>query len=482
MATNFDRYTHQQLLEMIASLDPETVKARGTQLTEASKAIERIGKDLKDHRVKGWEGEAAEAFQNWVNSAGSATLVLSEYSHQGGHWMTLAAQTMVETKANMPKYDAAAAGNLASAREFRNDPDAQQIGQQAHSKLSADHTRAVDALKKLSESYEQSHTQMKKAQVPRFPPPPPVLVPVDYNSGQDMARPAGGSGGGASAGSPYTPSSPRSSSSDEPGWVEGHQPKSDNTRSQTTGSVPTQPPMTSTPDREVNVGLDNVTTLPNPPLPPTTVTPGGPLPVGPVTGGPHMVPPLALPPTGGLTLPRPNGPGGNGLFPNVSGPGGPGGKAVGYAGLPPRDSGITGGRPVSPAGPGAGIPRGTVIGAEGTHAGGRGMGGGMMGGMGGGAGGSHGGPGGSAMGRRLATEPGGVVGGRQPGTGSQPFTQGGSGLVRNPGGTGAMGHAGAGARTPGNRREDQGGERPDYLAEDEETWKANRRVVPPVID
>ncbi|MBW5486326.1 hypothetical protein GPJ59_31805 [Streptomyces bambusae] len=84
-----------------------------------------------------------------------------------------------------------------------------------------------------------------------------------------------------------------------------------------------------------------------------------------------------------------------------------------------------------------------------------------------------------------------MVGGRPPtaggrsATGGQPFTQGGSGLVRNtgPGGVGgAAGHAGSGTRTAGKKRADSKGERPDYLAEDEETWQGNRKVVPPVID
>ncbi|MEV6674977.1 hypothetical protein [Streptomyces sp. NPDC051162] len=37
-----------------------------------------------------------------------------------------------------------------------------------------------------------------------------------------------------------------------------------------------------------------------------------------------------------------------------------------------------------------------------------------------------------------------------------------------------------GSAPPGRR---QGGRRPDYLVEDEETWsQGNKRVVPPVID
>ncbi|MEC4575400.1 WXG100 family type VII secretion target [Streptomyces virginiae] len=482
--SGFESYTHAQLYAMIAALDDEVVSAQGTQLTEAAKTIKEIGTNLKNHKVKGWEGEAAEAFQNWVNQAGNATLVLADYSEAGGKYLTQTAQVMREVKpkngtGDMPKYSASAEASLkedlATSREYHNDPDAVQLGQQAWSKLSGDHARAVDAMNKLSGSYEQSSTQMDKATIPTFPPPPQVFVPIDHTGGEDMARPGGNqsaySGGTGSGGSSYAPSgdSGRVGSGDT-GSV-GHRP--DNTLP----SVPVPSP----PDREVDVDLDTVATLPPLTTPPVTTTPGLPLTTGPVAPSPGpFVPPVTVPPVGGLKGPGPFGtPPGLGPYPGTGGPGIPGGKVIGTPGLPPRDAGITGGRPVTSTGPTSGIPRGTVIG-EGAQAG-RPMGGGMGPGAGGHYGGSQGG---LPASRRLASEPGGVMGGRQAGAvgrpiaAGQPFTQGGSGLVRN--GAGPVGHGGA--QTPGRRRDNQGSERPDYLTEDEETWQGTRRVAPPVID
>ncbi|AQT72707.1 WXG100 family type VII secretion target [Streptomyces sp. fd1-xmd] len=478
--SGFESYTHAQLYAMIAALDDEAVSARGAQLTEAAKTIKEIGENLKKHKVKGWEGEAAEAFQNWVNQAGSATLVLADYSEAGGKYLTQTAQVMREVKpkngtGDMPKYSASAEASLkedlATSREYRNDPDAVQLGQEAWSKLSGDHARAVDAMNKLSGSYEQSSTQMDKAEIPTFPPPPPVFVPPDYSTDMERSRSGGGSGSASYSGG----SAPSGNGSlSEQGSVDRQQPRPDSTVP--TVSVP------SILDRDVDVDLDTVATLPPPTTPPVTTTPGLPPttnPVAPIHG--PFVPPVALPPVGGLK----SGPGpfsagpGIGTYPGTSGPGLPGGKAIGPPGMPPRDAGITGGRPVTSTGPSSGIPRGTVIG-EGSQAG-RPMGGGL----GHGAGGHYGGgQAGSSIGRRLASEPGGVVGGRQGGAvgrpiaAGQPFTQGGSGLVRN--GVGPAGYAGA--QTPGRPRDNQGSERPDYLTEDEETWQANRRVAPPVID
>ncbi|MEW2584471.1 WXG100 family type VII secretion target [Streptomyces virginiae] len=482
--TDFEGYTHAQLHAMIESLDPAKVAALGTKLTDAATTILEIGTKLKDHKVKGWEGEAATTFQNWVSRSGSATLQLADYSKAGGKYMAEAAQVMREVKpskdgaGNFPPYDAAADAklreNLATSREYHNDPDAVQLGQEAWSKLSADHARAVDAMNKLAGAYDQSALQMGKAEIPTFPPPPDVFVPPGYyGKSDDVTRAGAESGGGSgSAGSAYSTQGASHGTSSGEGSVTGRSAQPDTAVPSV--SVP------SIPDRDVDVDLDTVGTLPPPTTPPVTTTPLPPTtgPVGPTPG--PFVPPVAIPPVGGLKGPGPFGTGpGIGPYPGLGGPGvPPGGKVIGTPGLPPRDAGITGGRPVTSTGPTSGIPRGTVIG-EGAQAG-RPMGGGMGPGAGGHYGGSQGG---LPAGRRLASEPGGVMGGRQAGAvgrpiaAGQPFTQGGSGLVRNGAGPGH-----GGTQTPGTRRGNQGSERPDYLTEDEETWQGTRRVAPPVID
>ncbi|WP_328963187.1 hypothetical protein [Streptomyces virginiae] len=480
MATDFEGFTHQQMRDMIASLDPASVQARADKLKKAAKDIKEIGEALKQHVVTGWEGEGADAFQLWVGRAGNATLRLGEYSANGGAWMGSVVQTMTEAT-KMVAVDSTATKNLASALEHHNDPDSAQVRAEAQTTLDADRREAIRLMTNLAQSYQQSSSEMDKATIPTFPPPPPEFVPEGYNPYTDVERDASTAGTGNSSGwtAPSSPSASRDSSN-EPGRVPGHQPQPDN-------SLPTATlPAPVTPDRDVDVDLDTVGTLPpSQTLPPVTTTPGIPLPTGPGAPAPGpFMPPMAVPPISGV-----KGPGLPGVFgPGVpvSGATGPLGKGGLPPGMLPRDSGIMGGRPVTSTGPSSGIPRGTVIG-EGAQTG-RPMGGG---GMGHGGGGAHGIQGGLPAGRRLASEPGGVVGGRQAGAagrpvgGSQPFTQGGSGLVRNGAGgtgTGPMGHAGAGTQTPGKRRNDQGGERPDYLAEDEETWQGNRRVVPPVID
>ncbi|MFD5423295.1 hypothetical protein ACFWJT_35430 [Streptomyces sp. NPDC127069] len=471
--TDFEGYSHEQLLAMIASLDPETVKTRATQLADAAIALNEIGDSLKRHEVKGWEGDAADAFQEWVSRAGSATLTLGKYSDTGSQWMQHVAQTMVEVQANTPKYDKGAAENLEAARKYHNDPDAQQVGQTANAKLTADHEQAVQQLTKLAQSYDWSATQLSSAEAPTFPPPPGVFAPADRYGNTYIDRPGGGTSPDGSAGNPaYAASGSGGGVSRQPDGAVGVLPQSDSSLPPTIGPAPVHPSVT--PDRGVDVDLDHVATLPERILPSSPGLPVGPGPNGPVGNSPSgPIPPLTFPPVSGPPSL------GGGPLPIKQPSVGIGGKVGGIPVPPPRDTGIVGGRPISTGGPSAGISRGTVIGGEGPHAGGRGM----PGMMGGGLGGPQGAHGGSTAGRRLATEPGGVAGGRQAAAGRQPFTQGGSGLVRNGSGAGgAMGHGGAGAHAPSSRRGGQRGDRPDYLAEDEETWQGGRRVVPPVID
>ncbi|MFG2295295.1 WXG100 family type VII secretion target [Streptomyces sp. NPDC048603] len=496
MATDFEPYSHKELLAMLASVDAETVRSRGQLLKDAEIEITKIGNDLKNHKVESWEGEAAESFQNWVNGLGNSTLRLGEYSKTGGTWMVNAAQTITEVKANMPKFDQGAQDNLDAAREYRNDPDSAKIGQEAHSKLSADRTQAVLAMKKLAESYEQSSTQMNAAPIPTFPPAPKDFVPEGAYGSEEISR----SGGYTETG--YAPREATRSTpngdprTDTPGLIDGHQPTNPDptTPVQPTPRTPDSVPPVVTPDRDVNTDLDTVKTPP----PPTQVTPTPPAPNVPhVPGGPPpvgMVPPVTLPPIGSappVSKSVPGVPGPLGRTPvNPTGPLVPGlprgesplGKIPGMPELAPRDNGISGGRQVNRSGPSTSIPRGTVIG-EGPHGqpgrpGTPGYGPGMGGGSFAGGAPAQGAPG---AGRRLARESGGVIGGRPAaGTPGQPFTQGGSGLLRGSQAAGPVGAAGGQPR--GTRRDEQNGERPDYLVEDEETWQDNRCVGPPVVD
>ncbi|MFI9585173.1 WXG100 family type VII secretion target [Streptomyces sp. NPDC052236] len=487
--TDFESKTHEEMLTMVAAANPETLKTLASQLTDASKTINEIGEDLKAYITSvPWEGEAGKAMETWGEGAWKATLQLGTYSAVGGTWLGNAAQTLTEVKQNLPKKDVTAQGNLDASRQYHNDPDSQKIGSEARAKLTEDHAQAVQQMNKLAQSYSFSTFLISAAEPPTFPPPPGEFVPGrQLDSAGDLSRSAG------TESSVQRVASDDSRSSSPQRVVEGRETSTTTPRevAVTERPVGEQPvaerPVTERPvaEQPVQLETDSVGTLPPqtqiPPAPTTVPPPGGP-------DAPNTVLPGTIPPTfsgKNAVVPTAGGPGGRTL------PGAPGTAPPGQAGSRmPRESGIVGGRPVTPntGRPAGGLPRGMVIGSE-AGAGARGtMGRGMAGMPGGGPMGGAG-QSGISGGRRLASEAGGMVGGRpqQSGqSGARPFTPGGSGLVRgaNPGaGAGRAGAGSPGRRGVNSRQDEQNGERPDYLTEDEETWQQSRRhIVPPVID
>ncbi|MER6052563.1 hypothetical protein K2224_34390 (plasmid) [Streptomyces sp. BHT-5-2] len=172
--------------------------------------------------------------------------------------------------------------------------------------------------------------------------------------------------------------------------------------------------------------------------------------------------------------------------------GGAGGGSLGGGGIGGGAGGLIGGG--GSKGASAGIKGGGAgAGGAGAGAAGRGAGRPGMPGMGGAAGAKGGakGAGGAGRGAPLARQKGGIIGGGSGKSGAAG--QGGSGLHRSRGG--AQAGAGTGGRRPagmagapgahgakGKDNKGQGGERPDYLVEDEETWTPERNIAPKVIE
>ncbi|MEX0170760.1 hypothetical protein [Streptomyces sp. LMG1-1-1.1] len=487
--TNFRDMSHQQMLEWLNEASTFYVgdaagvlRSTGTRLTEIADRLVTRMKEMD------WEGEAEKAFSEWTLSVATSTSDLGTYSTDGAYWMEGNAAAIAAAASAIPRYVSyeSAKANLEAAIKYHNDPDSQTIAREARTaseelatiegKQRANQQAAAAEMERLSATYQWSSTQMSGMQPPTFPPPPGAFVPDAKNR----------YGGDSEYIGSYPQSDSRSTGSDS-GTTQ-------NTRSQPdTRTTPDSNVVTPTgdstgpthvirpevrPDVPVDLGIDSVETLPTP----TTTGPQTPNPVGqPPIAKPDAVTPPFVTTTGIPPLTPRGGPGPLGpTSPITGGTGNPRNPATGglRSGLGMPREGISGGRqvPHTTGRPATGIPRGTVIGNEPGGRNGTGMGRGPMGGghgMGGPMGGAAG-QNGISGGRRLAGETGGVVGGKAQRAGgaggARPFTQGGSGLVR-------------GATPQTGDREEQNGERPDYLVEDEETWQqGNRRVAPPVID
>ncbi|GAA0431764.1 hypothetical protein [Streptomyces luteireticuli] len=381
----------------------------------------------------------------------------------------------------------------------------------AAKQLKEAHDAAARAMGALESSYNAHGTDLTKAARPNFPPMPGTMMPshdgreeYEYVPAPGTAGSAGSSGGGGGDGQVGAAGGGEGTTGvSSPTITQGSGTGSSGSSDTSTGVVSPSHGDHSGPSTDSSTrsdgGVKTVPSVPNVPAtpnggPPTTPSPGGPS-IPPPVGRPHVpaphipnVPPVTpkapgrVPPSpkpDGRTGPVGTGPTGPGSTGTRRVPGVPGsGPGTGRVGLPsagiPRvpTSEVIGGQP-TPRAPGSAplqTPRGTVVGAESAQGaqaaqGRSGMAGPGFGGMPGSPGG--GGRGIGAGGRRLASETGGVVGGSTP-NGGRAFTQGGTGLVRNP---------------EGRKRDTSQGKRPDYLVEDEESWSSHdgQRNVPPVI-
>ncbi|MEU7569744.1 hypothetical protein AB0A99_27800 [Streptomyces fradiae] len=474
MSGDFEGKSLDALHAMVASAKPGDLTKAGGLLEAAAPQIIQIASDLRLYLDKvQWKGEGGDAFRLWGADMVSETLKLSDFATTVGAEMQRAGQALGETQKSMPK----------PAGMCFADPEKEEarIKDETGPKLQ----EAIRLMERLSSYYKTAKGRMESEPEPKFPVPPSSgLIDAHerpYGTNSPTVSGASSYAGGSSSGggNPYVASA--SSSVGPSGPAAAQQYREHTVR-------PSGPvgPGAVTPEVPVGMNLDSVA----PPAPqetgsrpPGQSTTSPPVATGP--SGPGPLPPVSTglsPKQGGPGMPRvPVGPGGPGMPVGPVGPGmarGVGPVGPGPMGGLPRvggPDGIMGGKPThgwtngSPSG--SRPPLGTVIGEE-RHPVGRGPMG--MPGQGVGPYGATGPGAGSGSGRTLAVQPGGTVGGSATsgGVGRGAFTPGGTGLVRPPAST-----------EPGREEQRQAVGRPDYLAEDEETWTmGQRKIVPPVID
>ncbi|MEV7204003.1 hypothetical protein [Streptomyces griseoluteus] len=505
--TDFESMTHEQLAAMLESADMASASHVSVKLSKAATTIREIGDGLMKHvKELEWQGKAGDSFRDWGGHTASATLRLGDYAQAASDWMATVSHAIADAKASMPDVsettrakavlaDAHKTIDVAKQPGARNDPDARKAAATAHTDatnaqahIDATREAAIQQMLKLAGAYEHSAMQVNSLTPPTFAPAAGRAAPDAWWVGDEDTNLAKGSGyvghssSGAASPVTHTAGSRGAVQTAAVHHVSVASAADDRTRSTRHFAVPHEP---------VSLTIDSAgaDTLPRTSTPSTTTAASGP--ALPLREASPAGPPTGLPPTfaGGGRLPGaelPSRAPSVGRLPQVPSLA----KPVDSMPRMPRETGIVGGRPVSATGrPANGIPRGTVIGGEngqGRTPLGRAFSPGSAEGA-----RSAGATGGS--GRRLASETGGVLGGRsgQPGrSGGRPFTSGGSGLVR-PSAKAAdqaqgsqVGRTGAAARSADSRKpEEQHGKRPDYLVEDEETWaRDGRRALPPVVD
>ncbi|CAM5686596.1 hypothetical protein SALBM135S_03104 [Streptomyces alboniger] len=228
--TDFESMTHEQLLALVESASSEGASQLAGKLSKAASTITKIGDDLMTY-TKGlhWQGEGGDAFRAWGTQSASATLYLGEYSEVASRWMGVVAQAIAEAKASMPpasdtaqaKADLRTANkNMDAAQKAHNDPDARKVARDsqadataAQGRIEAAHAEAVQRMRKLAQTYQQSAQQVNGVTPPTFAPPASHAEnPNDWvlrEKYEALPGPGGTQPGGApAAGSPVSAPGP----------------------------------------------------------------------------------------------------------------------------------------------------------------------------------------------------------------------------------------------------------------------------------
>ncbi|MFF4747098.1 hypothetical protein QRN89_25560 [Streptomyces chengbuensis] len=522
--TSFEGADLNAMLDLLDQSNPSDLENAGRELGKARDALNAAAQELDDY-VKSveWEGESGKEFRRYGTELAKYAWGLGTFANKVSTQMEVASTGLTSVRNAKPPRDGRIVRKKAEdfalpERRADNPEYAEAV------KVEENRQEAINQMNRLASFYAVSEESLAAQEPPSMPKTLQADVPRPRNGGL-WNEPAGGAGNEA-AGAAGQPASRQPA---EAGGATGTPGR------EALGASP------SVPDRNTSMEIDSVAAPPAPPTAPPAPsapsasgnpgTPPGPAaPLAPSFGSVKNAVPrvtgtsgvtrtgsgpaanaVGRPSTSGGGTPaagragatgrpgaafggthaaagnqgpvgRASGPMGSGSASGRAGTAGAPGQspvagrhgalgqhATGHPGRTPssgartgRTDGIVGGTPqrssAGTTGTGSRIPRGTVIGAEGA-----------------------------AGGRPSAarSNQSGVIGadaGRVTQRPSGKGTPSSNGVVGTPRNAPRVG--GGGQRQSGDKDQERDkSARPDYLTEDEQTWKAQRRgAVPPVID
>ncbi|MFE3642232.1 hypothetical protein ACFXOM_14675 [Streptomyces sp. NPDC059169] len=527
--TSFEQAQLNAMLDLMEHANPSDLSSAGDALKKATTALNEAAKELEDYvRVVEWKGDSGTEFRRYGKELVTYAYGLGTFANAIGTQMVEASTGLSSVRSALPPRDGRA--NPKKVEDFKPSERRDDNPEYAQAVKAEQHRQeAINQMNRLASFYGVSEQTLAAQEPPKLPnslgaPVPPPSA--QYRADDDSTGGSGAVDAPRSSGHPSVADQPESSGGNGahpragvPG-VAPQLPDRDTSMEIDSVTAPPAPPTapSGAPPSPVT-GTAVPSTSQVPPLAPAlgisargTGPKAGPA-FGPRTAGPNagqlgrtssgsgpaasgrsgpagrpggaqatasgrqglvgrpVNPTTASPSTGRTGTPGPagqNAVGRNGSTgQQATGRVGQGTSNGSRAG---RSNGIVGGTPQRSTGGSTSsrIPRGTVIGADG-----------------------------SPQGRASAGKPGqsGVIGSNR-GNGAQRSVGKGTASVNGVVGTPRNGSssgkpvagnaAGGGSAQRNTRDKDQErarSERPDYLTEDEETWATRRRgAVPPVID
>lgn len=416
--TNFEGHDLNEMIDIVESADPALLESTGDALLDAHDAIKKAADELRtDLGGVDWEGEAHRAFTTWGQSLVTTAEHLAGYAHVVGTQVLAAGSGLASVRNSMPPRD-----GRTDRKKVDDIPEAKRVESNdeytAAVKAEKHRQEAINQMYRLASFYTVSQGTMAKAEEPAFPKMPDVGVPEPRGSirggGPSPDREPTGAltGMKGSERLPLEGSRPSVQEVDDTGPSLGRHIGTEidsvgTLPPETTKPSPGTPPLPSGPTTPPVTGAPPLPLAAAPPvlrggagrLPHVNGAPGnrssapargsaGGLPGGTPAGraGNALTGPTGRSPLAAQTGGRSAGPMGRGLVAGTSNSAGPRGT---QGGPPPRTpvtgagpqnpgrtgagrptNGVVGGTPVTRQGGsdtgGARVPRGTVIGDEGT--------------------------------------------------------------------------------------------------------------------
>jgi len=468
--TNFNGYSHGDMRRMVQSMDSGGVMSASDPWRKAAATLKQIRTALNTasgDATSSWEGATSDAFYAKMTKLANSVNNVAAYANDAAITMQMMSEAIDQAKRDMPEepgfWDKVGDAVTDSAKSSVGADDEDTKTTVTDEKKA----QAVAVMQTLATKYRAATSFLK---------PPPLGSPIE--NVEDIPAPGDPSGAaaigglimgggmglaGSNGGAGKTSTAPRSS-----GSATSRSPQS---------PKPTTPPPT---DSGIKGGTANPVPKPQSPGTPGPGTgidgvgigtkPGG-------TGGGS----LGLGGTGGGSGAGAGGVGSGGH------PGGTGGGGFGTGGGNLAGGSAKSGATGAVGAAGRGGPASGGASGAGTTKSGNAFGAGGMQGAGGGAGAGGKGGAGGRSGPSLVRRSGGVVGeAGHGGSRGRAFTEGGSGLGRGRGqsgqGPGGQGHGMPGGAQANKKDKKKGGERPDYLVEDEETWVSGDKANPTVVE
>lgn len=202
-STDFEKFDHAAMLDMIQNADPAKVIALAQKLDAVGTKTDTIATDLQTHMGKvDWVGKGGDAFRDWGTRVASATMTLSDYSSNASVFMLNAGQVLSEVQRDMPQVPSIPYHTVTAYRAkngldghysdtagvtpshldgaygpYNADPSAAEY-KSAQASLETSRSLAVDQMNKLGQAYNMATDVIKTSPEPTFPPTPGTIMPA----------------------------------------------------------------------------------------------------------------------------------------------------------------------------------------------------------------------------------------------------------------------------------------------------------------